>query len=45
VAAERYGRLNKELQRLDDPAEPGGSRGERFVPAAKRYKAVADLFP
>ncbi len=45
VAAERYGRLNKELQRLDDPSEPGGSRGERLVPAAKRYKAVADLFP
>jgi len=45
VAAERYGKLNKELSRLDDPDEPGGPRGERFAPAAKRYKAVANLFP
>ncbi len=45
VAAERHGRLNKELQRLDDPSEPDGPRGKRFVPAATRYKAVADLFP
>jgi hypothetical protein len=45
LAGERYARLNKELQRLDDPPEPGGSRGERFERAAKRYRAVADLFP
>lgn len=45
LAGERYARLNKELQRLDDPAEQGGSRGERFERAAKRYRAVADLFP
>lgn len=45
VAVERHGKLNKELSRLDDPDEPGGPRGERFAPAAKRYKAVANLFP
>lgn len=45
VAGERYGRLNKELSRLDDPDEPGGPRGERFAPAARRYRAVASLFP
>ena len=45
VAAERYGRLNKELQRLGDQSELDEPRGKRFESTAKSYKLVADLFP